>query len=102
MSRRTTLNAYTATTYMGGNTESLPTTIVYSETPNEDNARIYEYLKSLKYELSTGHAIPDKDMSVYGIHFNDGYISIIKNGNPYYIYEDGSIYHEEYGSGGAD
>lgn len=66
---------------MGGNTESLPTTIVYSEIPNEDNTRIYEY-----FELSSGSVIPDINMSVYGINFNDGYISIIKNGNPYYIY----------------
>ena len=41
-------------------------------------------------------------MSVYGIDFKDGYISIIKNGNPYYIYEDGSIFHNAYGGGGAD
>ena len=59
-------------------------------------------MKSLKYELSSGSVIPDKDMSVYGINFNDGYISIIKNGNPYYIYEDGSIVYSEYGGGGAD
>lgn len=86
----------------GGNTESLPTTIVYSVTANEDNARIYEYLKSLKYELPSGSVIPDEDMSVYGIDFYNGYISIIKNGNPYYIYEDGSIDYNEYGGGGAD
>lgn len=86
----------------GGNTESLPTTIVYSVTANEDNARVYEYLKSLKYELSSGSVIPDKEMPVYGIDFYDGYISIIKNGHPYYIYEDGSIFHNVYGGGGAD
>lgn len=99
MSRR---NLLSASYDGGGNTESLPTTIVYSVTVNEDNARIYEYLKSLKYELSNGSVIPDIYTSVYGINFYDGYISIIKNGNPYYIYEDGSIYYSEYGSGGAD
>ncbi|MBO5217544.1 MAG: hypothetical protein J6B41_07365 [Alistipes sp.] len=70
----------------------LPTKLVFSDGPNEDNARIYEYLKSLRAEQT---AIVNN--IVCG---GDNILVNTPNGG-YYLYSDGRF---EFvgGGGGAD
>jgi hypothetical protein len=81
----------------GGNT--LPSTIVYSETPNEDNARIYEYLRNFCYPIYNGtiHYPYFEFSNTIGTYFVLGGAS----GVEYRLYNDGKYVFQK-NSGSAD